>query len=360
MRAARRARIVGDIDLRRGRCLEIGPLANPVVDPDVADVRYVDVVDRAGLLAHYDGNPAVDPQAIPEQHFWLTRSDGTVSTLAEAVAADGPYQHVVASHVIEHVPDMVGWLRDVAQVLTSDGALVLAVPDRRYCFDVHRAPATVGQVVQAHLDGDRTPSVRAVLDHFMRAVDYSAEQAWAGEQPPTQGSHPIDDVRRHVARQQAGDYVDCHVWPLTPRGFADLMDDLLALGEVDFAVERLTATRVGEQEFYATLRRLDRTREPSVAIEEARVALARMRSDLPDESPAPRDGDGGLVPGHVVADLEQQLAETRERLTRVRAARDRARRQRDRARAEAATAGSGGGTGVVARLGRRLGRGLGR
>ena len=51
MRAARRARIVGDIDLRRGRCLEIGPLANPVVDPEVADVRYVDVVDRDGLLA---------------------------------------------------------------------------------------------------------------------------------------------------------------------------------------------------------------------------------------------------------------------------------------------------------------------
>ena len=178
--------------------------------------------------------------------------------------------------------------------------------------------------------------------------------------PPTQGSHPIDDVRRHVARQQAGDYVDCHVWPLTPRGFADLMDDLLALGEVDFAVERLTATRVGEQEFYATLRRLDRTREPSVAIEEARVALARMRSDLPDESPAPRDGDGGLVPGHVVADLEQQLAETRERLTRVRAARDRARRQRDRARAEAVTAGSTSDPGVVARLGRRLGLGRGR
>ena len=41
MRAARRARIVGDADLRQGRCLEIGPLANPVVSPEVADVRYV-------------------------------------------------------------------------------------------------------------------------------------------------------------------------------------------------------------------------------------------------------------------------------------------------------------------------------
>jgi len=279
-----------------------------------------------------------------------------VSTLAEAVAADAPYQHVVASHVIEHVPDVLGWLRDVAEVLTHDGALLLAVPDRRYCFDVHRAPATVGQVVQAHLDGDRTPSARAVLDHFMRAVDYSAEQAWAGEQPPTEGSHPLDDVRRLLARQRAGEYVDCHVWPLTPQVFAGLMDDLLALGEVGFAVERITATRVGDQEFYATLRRLDRRREPAAAAAEARSALARIRSALPDESPSPRSGDTEMVPAHVVADLEQQLAETRERLMKVRSARDRARRERDEARAAATAAEAADGAGVVGRLGRRLRR----
>jgi hypothetical protein len=209
-------------------------------------------------------------------------------------------------------------------------------------------------VVQAHLDGDRTPSVRAVLDHFMRAVDYSAAQAWAGDQPPTEGAHPLGDVRRHVARQQAGDYVDCHVWPLTPQVFAGLLDDLLALGQVDFAVERITATRVGDQEFYATLRRLDRRRDPAVATEEARAALARLRSELPDEAPW-RSGDADLVPSHVVADLEHQLAETRERLAKVRSARDRARRERDRARAEVTDpVPTRSGTGLVGRLGRRL------
>ncbi len=353
MRAARRARILGGADLSQGRCLEIGPLANPVVGPEVADVRYVDVVDRAGLVEHYRGNAAVDPDAIPVQHFWLTRPDGTVSTLAEAVAADGPYQHVVASHVIEHVPDMIGWLRDVAEVLVDDGTLLLAIPDRRYCFDVRRTPTTVGQVLQAHLDGDRTPSVRAVLDHFLRAVDYSAEQAWSGERAPEVPSHPIDDVLRHLARQRAGEYVDCHVWPLTPQDFAGLIDDLLVLGQVDFGVERITATRVGDQEFYATLRRLERG-DPPNQVTEARTALAEVRSALPDESPSSPGDENASVPAHHVADLERQLAETRERLTRVRSARDRARRQRDRARA--GTASLTGTSGPLARLGRRLRR----
>ncbi len=350
MRAARRARILGGVDLAHGRCLEIGPLANPVVSQDAADVRYVDVVDRAGLVDHYRGNAAVVPEAIPEQHFWLTRADGTVSTLAEAVASDGPYQHVVASHVIEHVPDMIGWLRDVAEVLADDGALLLAIPDRRYCFDVRRAPTTAGQVLQAHLDGDRTPSVRAVLDHFLRAVDFSAEQAWSGERPPDLPSHPVDEVLRHLARQRAGEYVDCHVWPLTPQDFAGLIDDLLLLGQVDFSVERLTATRVGDQEFYATLRRLDR--EDPIGVAQARAALADLRSALPDESVSSHRVEGTAVPAHHLADVERQLGETRERLARVRSARDRARRQRDRARADAAQKAEA--SGLLGRLGRRL------
>jgi hypothetical protein len=122
---------------------------------------------------------------------------------------------------------------------------------------------------------------------------------------------------------------------------------------VDFAVERLTATRVGEQEFYATLRRLDRRREPAVAADEARAALARLRAALPDEAPVA--GEGDVVPAHQLADVERRLAETRERLARVRAARDRARRQRDRALAAAASAPADR-PGVLSRLEQRLRR----
>lgn len=359
MRAARRAWITGDADLTQGRTLEIGPLANPVVGPEVADVRYVDVLDRAGLIEHYRGNPAVDPDAIPEVHFWITRDDGTVSTLAEAVAADGPYQHVVASHVIEHVPDLIGWLRDVAEVLVDDGALILAVPDRRFCFDARRAPTTVGQVVQAHLDGDTIPSARAVLDHFLDAVSYDAEQAWRGEGPPSKGSHPLAQVRQHLARQRAGDYVDCHVWPMTPRGLADLVARLHHLELVDFGVERITATQVGHQEFYATLRRLPRTGDVEAHRRRALEELAAVTAALPDETPGGGHpaGESGWVARQ--AHLEEALATERERLVRARKARDTARRRLERARAGAdPRPGAAGAShvGLLGRVARRLRR----
>jgi hypothetical protein len=132
--ATRRAHILGDTDLGTGRFLEIGPLAAPNVTPEMADVRYADVVDREGLVAHYGGDPSVDVDLIPEIDFWLTRDDGTVGTLAEAVATAAPFHHVVACHVIEHVPDLVGWLRDVADVLVDGGHLLLAVPDLRFSY----------------------------------------------------------------------------------------------------------------------------------------------------------------------------------------------------------------------------------
>ncbi|NPD03130.1 methyltransferase domain-containing protein [Nocardioides sp. zg-1308] len=330
--ATRRQHILDGTDVTQGRSLEIGPLATPILTRDMGDVRYVDVVDLAGLREHYGTDATVVTEDIVEVDFWLTREDGSVSTLAEAVAPDGPYHHVVASHVIEHVPDMVRWLQDVADVLVDGGSLLLAVPDRRFCFDALRSPATVGQVLQAHHDGDRIPSVRAVYDYARTSVEFPTAAAWAGAWPPEQRTAPLDRARTMVAQQQQGLYVDCHVWPTSPVGLADLLADLVELGLVDFGVERVTATQRGHHEFYVTLRRFHRARDRDVQAAEAVAALGGLRADLPDEDRTwPHQvREAELLEQQQV--LERRLARAEARLATATAARDRAREQRDRAR----------------------------
>jgi hypothetical protein len=332
--AERRALILADVDLGLGRALEIGPLGSAFVTREMADVRYVDVVDRDGLVAHYGPDPTVDTDAIPEIDYWLTRDDGTVATLAEAVAADAPFHHVVASHVIEHVPDMVGWLRDVADVLVDGGALLLAVPDLRFSFDALRPAATVGQIVQAHLDGDRIPSFRAVYDYARTAVPFPTGPAWAGTWPPEERLNPMPRVRSLVERQQSGEYVDCHVWPLTPVHFVDIFVDLIEFGVVDFTVERVTATPFGHHEFYATLRRVPRALDRDQWVEQALPALVELRDSLPEEERTwPHQvTEARLLKRQDV--LERRLERAEARLVEVTEARDRARSQRDRARAQ--------------------------
>ena len=339
--AERRARIFGGADLSTGRSLEIGPLDAALLTRDIGEVYYADVRDRAGTVAYYRDDASVRTDLIPEIDFWLTRDDGTVGTLAEAVAAAAPFRRVVASHVIEHVPDMIGWLADVADVLDDDGELVLVVPDLRFCFDALRPGATVGQVLQAHQDGDRVPSIRAVYDFARTAVPFPAASAWDGAWPPEERVNPMPRVSAMVERQRRGEYVDCHVWPVTPVRFVDIFADLLELGLIDLAVERVTATPHGHHEFYATLRRFPRDGARDEMATSALRHLSRVRDSLPDEVRTwPQQvREARLVEQRLdlerqLGELEAEAARTAEERDSLRLARDRAWEQRNRAREE--------------------------
>ena len=170
-----------------------------------------------------------------------------------------PYDWIVASHVIEHVPDVIGWLTDLAEIAVDDGALALIVPDQRYTFDVHRPLTTVGQMLQAHQDGDQRPSVRAVYDHYSATVAYNGQEAWRGSAPTFDApAHPWWQAAEEVERSLGGDYVDCHVWLFTPESFLRQMRELRRGGHSTWYVEKILPTRPDDLEFSAILRRVPR------------------------------------------------------------------------------------------------------
>jgi len=254
-RSPRQVQMHALFDVSRGRGLEIGPLNSPLVARDEADIRYVDVHDRAGLQDAYRSHENFPLEQIEEPDFVLLGRDGMRSL--PAVAGACTYDWVVASHVIEHVPDLVTWLHEVAEVLTDDGVLVLAVPDRRFSFDVDRDTTTVGEMLLAHRSRDQRPSVRAVYDHFSRCMHIDPAHVWR-HQAPGPRMYDLEFVLGQVAESESGTYVDCHVWVWTPAGFVEQLADLAAMGLTDLVVERVVDTAFDELEFYARLRRLPR------------------------------------------------------------------------------------------------------
>ncbi len=276
------------IDVLGGRGLEIGPLHSPIVKPSEAEVRYVDVHLTPELKAYYSTHPGMQVDDIVEVHHALI-VDGQARSLPEAVAPDAPFDWVIASHVIEHVPDLVGWLHDVAAVLVDGGRLALAIPDRRYCFDALRPPTTVGQVLQAHFDGDTRPSVRAVFDHFSTAAEVDLASAWRGEPvDPISVIHGNEIAWDHVQRViETGEYQDCHVWLFTPGSFATQLRTLGELGLLGLVPVSVEPTAQGSIEFYATLAKV-----PSDLSDEARRRVVTEGFDrLASEDDL--DGDGG-------------------------------------------------------------------
>src|SRR3954469_1220921 len=114
-----------------GRGLEIGPSYSPIVAKrDGFDIEIVDHASAEELRAKYAQEPNVDASCIEEvDYVWEGRP------LTEVTGARGRYDYVVASHVIEHTPDMLGFLEECDGMLKPTGVLVLAVPDKRRCFD---------------------------------------------------------------------------------------------------------------------------------------------------------------------------------------------------------------------------------
>ena len=245
-------------DFGRGRGLEIGPLHNASVLREHGDVDYLDVFPRDQLLKNYEGHLNVDPDRIPEIDFAL--HDGErVRSIPETLTGVAPYDWVMASHVIEHVPDVIGWLDQVAQVTVDGAALVLVVPDRRYCFDLHRPGTTVGQLLQAYEAGDVVPSVRAVYDYKRGHAGVRAPDIWAGRVAGYEKRiYTLEQVQEQVDLARKGEYVDGHVWTFTPGSLLEQLVELRDLGLSQWRVESMKATRRDENEFFMVLRRLPR------------------------------------------------------------------------------------------------------
>lgn len=256
---SRTERITDRLMLVGTRGLEIGPLFAPIVTRADAEVRYLDVHLTPGLREHYAAHPGIPTADIVDVDFALISPDGQMRPPLTAIGDYAPVDWVVASHVIEHVPDVIGWLRGIADILVDGGLLALAIPDRRYCFDMLRAPTTVGEMLDAHLRGDTAPSVRAVYDHHSQAVTISAGDAWAGHVPGQQALiHDRAFAWSQVEKAGRGEYVDCHVWLLTPESLIQQLGELAELHYLDFSIEHVRPTAVNELEFYLTLRRLPR------------------------------------------------------------------------------------------------------
>lgn len=234
--------------------LEIGPLNAPVVARDRAQVRYVDVMSRDQLVRHYAEHQGFPVDDIVDPDYVLLPDDGVMRSLPEAVGADQRFGWLVACHVVEHVPDLVSWLQEVGEVLTDDGMLILAVPDRRFSFDVDRSPTSVGQLLSAYERRQQRPSVRAVYDHYSRCMHINVAHVWAGGAAGPRMYDPVT-AQGWADRARAGEYVDCHVWVWSPDELVEQLGELVELGLHSFVIEAVIATTRNDNEFYLRLRR---------------------------------------------------------------------------------------------------------
>jgi len=137
--------------------------------------------------------------------------------------------------------------------LKPDGILLLAVPDKRCCFDVFQPLTSTGAVVQAHLDRRTRPAPGVIFDDRAYNAVRDGAIGWS-LQSAGELRFFLDmpaALSQFTRDRQSNDYIDVHVWKFVPSSFRLIVNDLYELGEIRLR-ERQFHEGAGN-EFYITL-----------------------------------------------------------------------------------------------------------
>ncbi len=182
----------------------------------------------------------------------------TGGALHDAVPRElaGGFTRLIASHVIEHIPDLVSFFTSASRLLAPDGIVALAVPDRRCCFDFFKPLTLTGDVLEAHRLGRMRHAPVTVWNDAAYSVLLRGQSAWGFESVPNLGfSSSLGAAARDYAAYTAATnapYADFHAWHFTPARFHLVMLELGQIGVIEWEVVDLE-TAGGE--FLCTLRR---------------------------------------------------------------------------------------------------------
>ena len=221
------------------RGLELGALDRPIMAKDRFDIHYVDHATRDDLIRKYAATAGalLLPGRIVETDFvWC---GGPLA----AIAGTG-FHYCVASHVIEHVADPLGWLGAIADVLAPGGRINLAIPEKTRTFDHRRALTQPAQLLDAWSRRLARPAFGQIFDHIAYACAVDAPA------PP-----PLFQQALAVASvvERSGEYADvhCHVW--TCQSFLDCWGVIAELGILPLALDASWPALPGANEFIVSL-----------------------------------------------------------------------------------------------------------
>jgi len=229
--AGRRAFVVSH--LPADRCgLEVAPYFNAMVERPQHDVFYVDYIDNDEIQRKAADNPGSVGQNVP----WIDAVWVPGKRLAECVGGRR-FAYAVASHVMEHVPNPLGWLHEILECVEVGGRVAIVLPTRTRTMDYYRQNTTFGQVVGWSIEKPALPTPTQVMDFLSQSFFHQGEPVVEGKMPPFTAAprHYSDGEALHFAKMVWNDrhYLDVHCTTWTPESFTEIFGRLREVGLLD-------------------------------------------------------------------------------------------------------------------------------
>jgi SAM-dependent methyltransferase len=151
-------------DLKQKTGIEIGALCYPTLFKNESDVLYLDRISTTQLYDEF----AADYPNEKIMNVDIVSHDQPLRDILK----DQHFDYFIANHVIEHIPDIIGWLSDIYDLLNDDGFIFLAVPDKRFTFDQKRMETSCGHIIMDY----ETGGICDAAEHIIDALLYHEQQ----------------------------------------------------------------------------------------------------------------------------------------------------------------------------------------
>ncbi|KQQ21425.1 hypothetical protein ASF56_17815 [Methylobacterium sp. Leaf122] len=114
---------------------------------------YGDIRDGEALKAYFGGS--------------AVEKNGFIDAQTFSGVSDNAFDFVISAHVIEHLENPIGSIRNAIRVLRPGGRHILVVPDRRHTFDRHRSPTPLSHLLRDDEDGGASTRLADYKDFIL-------------------------------------------------------------------------------------------------------------------------------------------------------------------------------------------------
>lgn len=138
--------------------VEIGPLCYPTLDKNESHISYLDICSKETLAQSLGRDYPLEVVDVDI----VTNGRPLVGVLPPASC-----DYFIANHVLEHIPNLISWFEDIHSLLKPGGFIYLAIPDRKFTFDLRRPETSCGHLIVDYENGMNVDSAEHNLDSLI-------------------------------------------------------------------------------------------------------------------------------------------------------------------------------------------------
>ena len=236
------------------RGIEVAPYHSPLAPKrDGFNCLTLDIFNYEQLLENARKDPNVRDKIDNIQPVDIVASATNIDAAVMDRDELETYDYIVSSHNFEHLPNPIKFLKACGRVLKKNGLLSMAIPNKRFTFDIARPLSSFADFYRAFHENYERPDPWTIFDFqssFANDVPISTKTngtpVYANSLTTT-----FNELIDRLSNNADQSYQDAHCWVFTPESFMSIILNCMIL-----RLTPLSLTHVEDAgfEFYAHFR----------------------------------------------------------------------------------------------------------